>query len=292
VKLAAMSIVFALPAALGAADLKIDHATVCGANVDAMRKALSAVGNLPSEYGGPHGNHATEMALVSFPDGSFLELMGIQAKADPAAVAGHVWSKFLRNDAGACAFALRVTDLSGEVARLKSAGIRVGTPESSGRTLPNGTRISWETVDAGPGARGGLFPFLIRGITAREKRAFPSGKATTDRFAGIGKVVVGVGDMEGAIAQYRKAFQAEEPRRLRDAAFGAARVVRGYAHRAGEGNRERFVVESAGARIWQCALCVRARIDGRRGGCGASFELVRACGFVDGRRSTGMAFGV
>ena len=92
-----------LPITLAAADLKIDHATVCGANVDAMRKALTSVMNLPTEYGGPHSNHATEMALVSFPDGSYLELMGIQAKADPAAVAAHVWSKFLRNNAGPCA---------------------------------------------------------------------------------------------------------------------------------------------------------------------------------------------
>src|SRR5271168_2824586 len=104
----------ALPIAR-AADLKIDHATVCGANVDALRKALTAAMNLPSEYGGPHSNHATEMALVSFPDGSYLELMGIQAKPDPAAVAAHVWSRFLQNNAGPCAFALRATDINAEV---------------------------------------------------------------------------------------------------------------------------------------------------------------------------------
>lgn len=138
-----------LPIMLSAADLKIDHATVCGANVDAMRKALTAVLNLPSEYGGPHSNHATEMALVSFPDGSYLELMGIQAKPDPAAVSAHVWSRFLRNNAGPCAFALRVTDINAEVARLKSAGIPVGTPERAGRTRPDGTRLDWETLDEG-----------------------------------------------------------------------------------------------------------------------------------------------
>src|SRR5271156_3868238 len=112
-----------LPVALAAADLKIDHITVAGAHLEAMRQALTASAGIPTEYGGPHSNHATEMALVSFPDGSYLELMGIQAKPDPAAVAAHDWSKFLQSNAGPCAFALRVTDLAAEVRQLKSAGI-------------------------------------------------------------------------------------------------------------------------------------------------------------------------
>ena len=210
-----------LPVVLGASDLKIDHGTVCGTNVDAMRKALTAATGLPSEYGGPHSNHATEMALVSFPDGSYLELMGIQAKPDPAAVASHVWSKFLQSNAGPCAFALRVTDINAEVAHLKSAGISVGTPERAGRTRPDGARLEWETLDEGSGPRGSLLPFLIRDITPREKRAYPGGKPTTTEFGGIGKVVVGVRDLEGAIAQYRKAFSLPAPRREKDPGFDA-----------------------------------------------------------------------
>jgi hypothetical protein len=204
-----------------AADLKIDHATVCGANVDALRKTLTWAANLPSEFGGRHSNHATEMALVSFPDGSYLELMGIQAKPDPAAVNAHVWSRFLRNNAGPCAFALRVTDIKGEVARLKSAGVPVGMPESAGRTRADGARLEWETLDEGSGPRGSLLPFLIRDITPREKRAFPGGKPTTTAFGGIGKVVVGVRDLEGAIAEYRKAFGRPAPQRQKDAGFDA-----------------------------------------------------------------------
>jgi hypothetical protein len=62
---------------------------------------------------------------------------------------------------------------------------------------------------------------LIRDITPRENRAFPSGKPTTTEFGGIGKVVVGVRDLEGAIAQYRKAFSLPMPRREKDAGFEA-----------------------------------------------------------------------
>src|SRR5580658_6212787 len=210
-----------LPVALSAAELKIDHATVAGTNLDAMRKALTAAAGVPTEYGGPHSNHATEMALVSFPDGSYLELMGIQAKPDPAAVDAHDWSTFLKNNAGPCAFALRVTDLSAEIRQLKSAGIATGTPETAGRTRPDGSKLAWQTVNVGPGRRGSLFPFLIADMTPRESRAYPSGKPTTDRFGGIAKVVVGVHDLEGGVAQYRKAFRLAAPLRQKDANFGA-----------------------------------------------------------------------
>jgi hypothetical protein len=62
---------------------------------------------------------------------------------------------------------------------------------------------------------------LIADTTPREKRAYPGGKPTTDRFGGIAKVVVGVHDLEGVIAQYRKAFKLAAPLRQKDAKFGA-----------------------------------------------------------------------
>jgi hypothetical protein len=210
-----------LTTTLAGADLKIDHVTIAGAHLDALRKALTAVTEITAEYGGPHSNHATEMALVSFPDGSYLELMGIQAKPDPVAVSMHVWSKFLENNGGPCAFALRAPDITAEVRHLKAAGITTGAPEAGGRTRPDGSNLVWQTVNVGPGHRGSLFPFLISDLTPRENRAWPGGKPTTDRFEGVGKVVIGVHDLEGAIAQYRRAFQLPAPVRQQDAQFAA-----------------------------------------------------------------------
>ncbi len=208
-------------ATLMGADLKIDHATVCGSKLDEMRKALTSATGVPTEYGGPHSNHATEMALVSFPDGSYLEVMGIQAKADPAAVAMHVWSRFLQNNAGPCAFALHVTDIAREVKDLSAAGTKAGAIESAGRTRPDGRKLEWQTANVGPGNRGSLFPFLIADQTPRDLRAYPDGKPTTNTYPGIARVVVGVHDLDGAIAQYRKAFHLSEPMRQSDQRFGA-----------------------------------------------------------------------
>src|ERR1035438_7369821 len=133
-----------LPVLLCAADSKIDHVTVAGSDIRQMQAKLASVG-IASVYGGAHSNHATEMALVSFPDGSYLELMGIQPHAEAAVVAGHVWAKFLRENAGPCAWAVRVTDLGAEVRQLRSAGIAAGEGEPAGRTRPDGTKLAWQT---------------------------------------------------------------------------------------------------------------------------------------------------
>src|ERR1700734_1175064 len=189
---------------LMAQQFHIDHVTVAGKNLDVMRQALLAVG-IRSEYGGPHSNHATEMAVASFPDGSYLELIAIQPKADPAALAAHYWHKFMEADAGPCAWAIRPADFSGEVERLGKAGVSVTDSRRAGRQRPDGVELDWETAQVGP-TNGGFFPFLIHDFTPRDNRAFPSGKPTTTEFTGIEKVVIGVQDLDAAIARYRQAY--------------------------------------------------------------------------------------
>jgi Glyoxalase-like domain len=204
---------------LMAQQFHIDHVTVAGSNVKMMQKALRNAG-MGSEYGGPHSNHATEMALASFPDGSYLELIAIQPHPDPAALAAHYWHKFMEADAGPCAWAIRPAGLSTEVERLRKAGIAVTDPRRAGRKRPDGVELDWETAQIGP-TNGGFFPFMIRDFTPRDNRAFPSGKPTTTEFTGIAKVVIAVRNLDDAIAQYRRAYRLEPTRELVDTQFGA-----------------------------------------------------------------------
>ncbi len=208
------------PALAAAADLKVDHATVAGSQLSEMTARLSAVG-ITAAYGGAHTNHATEMALVSFPDGSYLELMAIQEHADPAAVDRHVWAKQLRGNAGPTAWAVQVKDIRAEAARLKQAGIAVGAPERNGRQRPDGVKLEWETADVGNGTRGSFFPFLIQDFTPRAQRAFPQGKPVTRDFSGIRNVVIAVRNLEAAVKLYRQAFGLPEPLKEVDKDFGA-----------------------------------------------------------------------
>ena len=130
---------------------QIDHVTAAGRSLRQMQDSLASLG-LKTENGGPHSNHATEMALLSFPDGSYLELIALQQNPDPKAVADHYWSKFLQADAGPCAWAVQVPDVGAEAQRLSGLGIAVTTPAKNGRTRMDGVKLDWDFARVGPGA--------------------------------------------------------------------------------------------------------------------------------------------
>ncbi len=203
-----------------AADLTIDHVTVGGRDLKSMQARLASIG-IRSEYGGPHSNHATEMALTSFPDGSYLELIAIQPDADAKAVAAHYWSRQMQGNAGPSAWAIRAKELAPEVARLKKAGVAVSEPVRSGRQRPDGVRLEWESANAGSEPNGTFLPFLIHDFTPREQRAFPGGKPVTQDFSGVARVVIAVRDLQAAVARYRQAFDLPAPVEQVDESFGA-----------------------------------------------------------------------
>ncbi len=200
-------------------ELKVDHVTVAGRELRAMMQALHAIG-IASEYGGPHANHATEMALTSFEDGSYLELIAIQRQADPAAVAAHYWRPFLAGNAGPCAWAVRPPDISAELERLRAASVPVTDLRKDGRLRPDRVQLEWESAGVGPN-RGTFFPFLIHDFTPHERRVFPNGKPTVLNWSGIAKVVIGTHDLEAAINEFERAYNLPAPEREYDPAFGA-----------------------------------------------------------------------
>jgi len=209
-----------IPMLLGAADLTIDHVTVAGKDLKIMQANLAATG-LRCEYGGPHQNHATEMAQTSFPDGSYLELIAVQPNADAKAVAAHQWANQMEHNAGPCAWAVRPRDVAAEADRLRATGAAVGELIRNGRQRPDGVRLDWETAQIGQEPNGTFFPFLIRDFTPRQARAFPTGKPTTSDFPGVANVVIAVRNLEAAVKRYRDAYALAAPMNQTDGAFGA-----------------------------------------------------------------------
>ena len=209
-----------IPMLLGAAELTIDHITVAGKDLKIMQANLATAG-LRCEYGGPHQNHATEMAQTSFPDGSYLELIAIQTNADAKAVAAHQWANQMEHNAGPCAWAVRPRDVAAEADRLRAAGAAVGELIRNGRQRPDGVRLDWETAQIGQEPNGTFFPFLIRDFTPRQARAFPTGKPTTSDFPGVARVVIAVRDLDAAVKRYRDAYGLGPPMNQVDGAFGA-----------------------------------------------------------------------
>lgn len=204
--------------------ISIDHVTVAGSDLKAMQTRLESIG-IHSEYGGPHSNHATEMALTSFPDGSYLELIAIPKGADEKAVAAHYWSKQMRGNAGPCAWAIRTKDIAGDVVTLEQAGAIVAEPVRAGRERPDGVRLDWRTANIGTEPNGTFFPFMIQDMSRREQRAYPSGKPTTQEYRGVARVVIAVSDLPGAVARYRKIFSLPAPQEEPDQTMGAKLAI-------------------------------------------------------------------
>lgn len=203
-------------AQLAAADLKVDHVTLAGRSLSDMQKRFDGAG-IRTEFGGKHSNGMTEMALASFPDGSYLELIAAQPGAS---VAGHEWRQFIEQQAGPCAWAIPVADIQAEADRLKRAGITV-RPAPGGRQRPDGVSLRWTTADIGPGLRGSIFPFLIQDETARALRVYLHGKPSAAAFDGVALVVIAVRDLDGAVERWRGAFGLAAPQRSADTWFGA-----------------------------------------------------------------------
>jgi hypothetical protein len=201
---------------LPAVELKVDHVTVAGRDLSQLQQMFAGAG-VPVEYGGKHSNGITEMALSSFADGSYLELIAPQAGAD---VTPHYWGRFMMEQSGPCAWAVTTKDLPGDLKRLQAAGVEVH-PTKSGRKRPDGVELKWEASNVGPGPQGSFFPFLIQDETPREHRVYPQGKPTTSAISGVRYVVVTVADLSGAVAKYRAAFGLGEPETQVDASLGA-----------------------------------------------------------------------
>lgn len=182
--------------------LELDHASICGSNLDTLRQAFTDVGMTP-DPGGPHGNGITQMALIGFDDASYIELI---APVKPGATAGSDWAKFMADDAVTCAWAVGTNVLLQEVDRLKKAGIPVKTPERGSRKRPDGMSIEWMTADVGSGTPGSTLPFIIEDQTPRAWRVQTSASVKGAPVGGIESVVLGVTNLDASIALFRKAY--------------------------------------------------------------------------------------
>lgn len=187
--------------------LELDHASVCGSNLDTLRQAFTDVGLTP-DFGGPHSNGVTQMAFIGFDDESYLELI---APVKAGVTEGSDWGKFMAGDAGPCAWAVGTNVLLQEVDRLKKAGIAVTVPQTGSRKRPDGMSAVWNTAAVGSSTPGSVLPFIIEDQTPRAWRVQTSESAKGAPVFGVENVVLGVNNLDTAIAFFRKAYGWSEP---------------------------------------------------------------------------------
>jgi len=182
--------------------------TVAGRDLAALEARFRDFGFAPV-YGGAHSNGVTHMSIVALADGAYVELISTLELGAEAPW----WHRAIADDAGPCAWALGVEDISAEARRIAALGVSVRGPLEMSRRLPDGRVAEWTLAYVGDGEPGSDLPFLIEDRTPRAIRVPPSAAEGT----GIATVFVGAPALEPAIARYREVFALAPPRVERDA---------------------------------------------------------------------------
>jgi catechol 2,3-dioxygenase-like lactoylglutathione lyase family enzyme len=168
--------------------------------------------------GGEHVDGASHNALVSFADGSYLELIAFK-KESP----GHRWWPKTTNPAtggeGLIDFALLPTEIEKDIAAARERGLDYQGPFAGGRQRPDGQAIKWQT---GQPVTPDL-PFLCGDITPRSLRV-PSGPAWhhANGVTGIESVLVLVDTLPNSSRRYQ-ALLGIEPVPLTEGNLSAAK---------------------------------------------------------------------
>jgi len=191
--------------------VQIDHAVVGASDQAALVERFEAAGFAPA-FGGVHDHGTTQMSVLGFPDGSYLELLG--PTPDTPASEAVFWPDRLAADAGPTAWALLVEDVTERAVRQIRQGSPVEGPYHRGRERPDGTPIEWDMVFIGDDADGTVYPFLIGDRTPRRFRVTPTAGLADGPLAGVAEVVVAVEDATAWGERFAAGFRTPRPTRF------------------------------------------------------------------------------
>lgn len=152
--------------------------------------------------GGKHPRY-THNALVSFADGSYLELIAFWELAEEGQDAEmHRWQRHLAHRGGLIDYAIGLAPLEDGLAAIRARGIAVSGPHPGARSRPDGVQVAWK-MGATDAKHPGSLPFMIEDVTPREVRV-PGGEATVhaNGVRGIHSLAIVVGDEAAAAERY------------------------------------------------------------------------------------------
>jgi catechol 2,3-dioxygenase-like lactoylglutathione lyase family enzyme len=162
----------------------------------------------------PGGRHpvGSHNALVSFSDGSYIELIAFYREA-----VEHRWWHPLQKGERLVDFCLQTDDLEGDTEKLRAAGVTINPPVPWSRTRPDGYELKW-LLSLAIGNHRGVAPFLIQDLTPREER-IPRQFEHSNGATGIGPVTIAVSDLS-TIGDWYKSLLEVEGERFEHGALG------------------------------------------------------------------------
>lgn len=171
----------------------LDHIVILVSDLQDAARDYEALGFTVTP-GGEHADGASHNVLVSFADGSYLELIAFRREA-PA----HHWWRHAQAGEGLIDFALLPGAIEADIAAAKARGLALSGPHAGGRERPDGVRLEWQTAFADAPE----LPFLCGDVTPRLLRV-PHGAAWQHHngVTGIYRVIVAVRDLDASAARY------------------------------------------------------------------------------------------
>ena len=179
--------------------LDLDHIVVAAPDLERAMRTYRAMGYTVLR-GGVHLNRATENALITFADGTYLELL---ARTGEAPVPGLIdFSPMVDVQSHFPGFALRSDDLEADAVRLRASGFTIGELIPGERRRKDGTLVQWKQglLD------NGFYPFLIQDVTPRDRRITtdPAATAHPNGAQGVSSITLAVRDRTAARERYQR----------------------------------------------------------------------------------------
>ena len=149
----------------------------------------------------PGGKHpvGSHNALISFSDGSYLELIAFYREAHD-----HRWWEPLQKGERLVDFCMQTNDLKGDTLKLRAGGVVINDPVPWSRVRPDGYELKW-LLSLAQGTHRGVAPFLIQDITPREER-IPQNFDHKNGVIGIDTVTLALNNLSEVQHRYTRAL--------------------------------------------------------------------------------------
>jgi hypothetical protein len=185
----------------GAMPLQLDHAIIAVQDLNAAMHDYRSLG-FTAMPGGVHANRATHNALITFANGTYLELLA--ATHEPPLPDVIDFSTLLQHGEGPVGFALRSNDLEADTIRLRAEGFAVGEIIPGERRRTDGALVQWKLALLG----NGFAPFFIQDVSPQAWRIPTDPAITTHANTAMGLRCVEIAgrDLQGAQDRYTRLF--------------------------------------------------------------------------------------